>query len=125
MLQVYVAFFRPEIYQNFAEYSLIPIYKTFILEWMPRHTPEFILAVATLQLWVGLSIWGKGWFFKGGVLAGIVLLVLLLPLGLGGAFPATLNMALGLRILMKREAGSYLWPVISKEYSKTKSYAMR
>lgn len=120
-LNVYLAFFQPETYIELAEYTLAPIYKSFILGWFSQHTQTFILGVATLQLWIALSIWGKGWFFRGGVIAGLLLLALILPLGLGAAFPAPLNMAIGLRILMSRQPAEYLWPVFVQEFLKTKS----
>lgn len=120
-LNVYLAFFEPETYIDLAEYTLVPIYKSFILGLLSQHTQTFILGVATLQLWIALSIWGKGWFFRGGVLAGLLLLALILPLGLGAAFPAPLNLAIGLRILMNRQPAEYLWPVFLQEYLKPKS----
>lgn len=121
VLQAYVAFFQPDAYLELAKYTLLPIYKSFMLGWFAQHTQVFILGVATLQLWVALSIWGKGWVFRCGVVAGILLLALLLPMGLGAAFPAPLNLAIGLRLLMSRRSSEYLWPVFTERYMKTKS----
>lgn len=121
VLNMCVAFFQPEAFLDLAQYSLVPIYKSFILGWFSQHTQGFILGVATLQLWVALSIWAKGWFFRAGVTTGIVLLALLLPLGLGAAFPAPLNLAIGLRLLLNRQSAQYLWPSFFEKYLKPKS----
>ena len=121
LLNVYLAFFHPDVYLGLARYSLVPIYESFILGWFSQHTQVFILGLATLQLWVALSIWARGWFFRAGVTTGILLLALLLPLGLGAAFPAPLNMAIGLRLLLGRQSAEYLWPSFFEKYLKPKS----
>ena len=121
-LNVYFAFFRPEAFLELAQYTFLPIYRSFILGWFSEHTQVFTLGIATLQLWVALSIWGKGWLFRGGVLAGIALLLLLLPMGLASAFPAPLNLAVGLRLLLGRQSAQYLWPRFSEKYLKTKRH---
>ena len=121
LLNVYLAFFHPEAYLALARYSLVPIYESFILGWFSQHTQVFILGLATLQLWVALSIWARGWFFRAGVTTGILLLALLLPLGLGAAFPAPLNMAIGLRLLLGRQSAEYLWPSFFEKYLKPKN----
>lgn len=122
VLQVYVAFFKPDVYTALAAHALLPLYKSFILESFSAYTLPLALAIATLQLWVALSIWGKGWLFRGGIVVAILLLVLLLPLGLGAAFPAPLNLAIGLRLLLRRQPDEYLWPALFERYLKTKDH---
>lgn len=111
------ATYTPEVYQEYADYAILPFYRSFILGWFTGHITTTVNTIAAVQLFISLSMWGKGWFFKAGAICGIVFLVAIAPLGLASAIPATLMMAFGLWLLLRQLHIRYLWHTLFKEVS--------
>ena len=63
----------------------------------------YVLSASILQLFIAVALFSEGFFLSYGILFGIIFLVLLAPLGVGSAFPATLLMAVALIIINAKE----------------------
>ncbi len=79
------------------------------ISWVPAFLILFQLAIA-------VSILLRGWFYIAGVIAAIILLGTIIPLGTQAAFPATFIMALALTRLLKFNH-HYFWYVPRRIWS--------
>ncbi len=85
----------PWVYQSYADYA-IPFYSWFILgPFEPIITP-MVLAIATGQALIAMSMFMQRRWFRLGCLGGIIFCLAIAPLGLGAAFPSTLLLAFAL-----------------------------
>lgn len=86
----------PEVYLEYASLSIVPVYKTFILEFFSRHITEIVSTIAVGQLIISVLLIQKQRYSVWGIIGAIVFLILIAPLGVGSAFPATILMAIAL-----------------------------
>lgn len=98
---LYLAMTTPEVYLDYARWAAEP-YRTFILGWFSQHTAVAVAAIALGQLAIAVLLHGGGRQVRMGLAGAILFLVAILPLGTGAAFPATLVMAFGAGLLMRR-----------------------
>lgn len=85
----------PEVYKGYAEFAVIPFYKTLIEGWFSDNVTLMISLIAAGQLLIGLALLIGRLPARLGAWGGIVFLVAIAPLGMGSAFPATILMAMG------------------------------
>lgn len=99
----------PEVYLQYADLTFIPLYKHFILGFFSRHSRPIVFSIAICQFLIAISMLLKGWIFTIGAVGAIIFLICISPLGVGAAIPATLIMATGLFMLMRKNIRTYLW----------------
>jgi hypothetical protein len=100
---------QPEIYLGYADLTPIEFYKDIINGFFAEHIVALVSIIAVCQLLIGISMLLKGRIFKTGCTGGIIFLVAIAPLGIGSGFPATLVMAAGLFVLLRKQVNTYLW----------------
>jgi len=104
----------PAVYLNYANFTFLPVYKSFIQGFFSRHIAVIVTVIACCQLLVCISMALKGVTFKLGCIGGIVFLIAITPLGVGAAFPATLAMAAGMYLLFKNNKSTgFIWQRVS------------
>lgn len=104
------AFSTPEDYLNYANFTFIPAYKNFILGFFSRYITVIVMFIACSQMLICISMALKGAVFKLGCIGGIIFLIAITPLGAGAAFPATLAMAAGMYLLLKKsKSAGFIW----------------
>ncbi len=102
------ALHHPDLYLAYAT-DAVPVYREFIQGWFSQHTQTMVLLVAGGQALIALSLFAKGWIFRGGCLGGMVFLLAISPLGVGSAFPFSLTAGAGLWLLYRRSSDRFLW----------------
>jgi hypothetical protein len=100
-LNVYTASQNPEVYQYFVDMTWLDIYRVFILGWFKDNASWFVIAIASGQLFIAVSMWLKRSLLKLGALGAMFFFVAISPFGFGSAFPATLIMALAMFFILK------------------------
>lgn len=99
----------PWVYTDFADYAVLDCYRRFLLGPFEKIAIPFMLTVAAGQLGVAVSMSLTGRLFAVGCIADTLLSLLILPLGLGAAFPALVFVAVGLYRLGQHSADHQLW----------------
>ncbi|MBC3787993.1 hypothetical protein [Spirosoma utsteinense] len=92
----------PWVYQSYAYYAL-PLYSWFILGPFDAITQPMVLTIAVGQALISIAMFTSGRWFRVGCFGGILFCLVIAPLGLGAAFPATLLLALAFYRLSKHE----------------------
>ncbi len=103
------AIHTPQSYIEYADLSFLNIYKRFILGWFSGHILLSVGFIATCQALIAISLLLKGWILKAGIIAAIIFLIAIAPLGVGSGFPCTVMMALAMYVLFHKPAPNYLW----------------
>ncbi|MFN7118280.1 MAG: hypothetical protein ACK4TA_15880 [Saprospiraceae bacterium] len=106
------ALFAPQLYLEYAQFTFLPLYRDFINGLFSHHVTTLVLGIAVCQFLIGSSMLLKGVIFRLGTMGGIVFLLSIAPLGVGSAFPATLVMAAGLYLLIRKNSNIYLWQAL-------------
>jgi hypothetical protein len=97
LINLYMATFSPEVYQEYATGVLFEFYADFIRGFFKDHAALLVTLVALGQLITGTALFIKKQPFRSiGSTLGILFLISIAPLGIGSAFPATLIMAMAL-----------------------------
>lgn len=95
----------------FSVYANHPGMQSYIhLVSFPHYESWALLLFGILQLWVALSLVLRGWVYISGVLAGIIILGAIVPLGSSMVFPSSFIMAFALTRLLKFN-NHYFWYV--------------
>jgi hypothetical protein len=102
-----IALNNPQDYLSYADFTFLPIYKSFIHGWFNDHIQLSVGFIATSQGLIAVLMWMKGWWYRLGIIGGVTFLIAVIPLGIGAAFPCTLLLAIGLGCLRKQD--TYLW----------------
>lgn len=95
--------YSPEVYLDYANYTFMPLYKNFIQGTFRPYTTPIIFTIAICQFFIAVSMLLRENFFKAGCWGGITFLLCISPLGIGAAFPASLTMAFGFYLLLKKQ----------------------
>jgi hypothetical protein len=99
-----LAFTRPEEYLGFARFAYVDWYRDFILGFFARHTTAIVAAIAVGQFCVGVLLVFGGRALRLGLIAAMVFLVAVAPLGTGAGFPTTLIMTWAAALLLRGQA---------------------
>ena len=91
----------PNDYLAYADLTFLPFYKQFIEGWFGNHVLTVVGFIASTQALIAFSLLLKGNVYKAGVIAGIIFLLSIAPLGVGSAFPCTVLLAVAMMILYK------------------------
>jgi hypothetical protein len=105
----YIVTHNPKVYLEYADYTFLPIYKSFINGWFSRNILLIVGLIATGQLLIAISMSLKGFLFKLGALGGMIFLVGIIPLGIGSGFPFPIITAIAFFFLLRQNAHDYLW----------------
>ncbi len=110
---------NPEFYIEYADLSLLDIYKRFIHGWFSSHVTISIRFVAICQACIAASMLLKGWILKTGIIGAIIFLLAIAPLGVGSAFPFSITTSIALFLIFINRQNEYLWisPVSEYGYS--------
>lgn len=96
----YIATSNPAAYLSFGELTPSGLYRFIILGPFAEHVQLYILIIAGCQSFIGILICYRGPLMSAAMIAAIVFLVAIAPLGVGSAFPSTLIMAIAFLILL-------------------------
>jgi hypothetical protein len=103
------AIHSPQSYMEYADLSLLNVYKQFIRGWFSQHILLSVGFIASCQALIAISLLMKGWILKTGIVAAIIFLIAIVPLGVGSGFPCTVMLAFGMYVLFHKPAQDYLW----------------
>jgi hypothetical protein len=92
----------PGVYLDYADFAALALYHDFILGFFARHTTEIVGVIALGQLAIAGLIATRGRAVHLGLAGAVVFLLAILPLGIGAGFPATVTMAAGACLLVRR-----------------------
>ncbi len=109
----YTATNSPQVYLDYAKYTVLPLYRDFIGGWFSRQILFMVGLIATAQLLIGISMFFKGIFFKVGAIGGMVFFAAILPLGVGSGFPFPILGIVAFYLLYKKSPGN-LYPSVNK-----------
>lgn len=98
----------PNDYLDYANFTFLPLYKQFIEGWFGNHILPIVGFIACVQAVIAISLLLKGIAYKAGIIAGIIFLLSIAPLGVGSAFPCTLLLAVAMMLLYKHFRESIL-----------------
>jgi len=104
-----ISFSHPQIYTTYADIVALPVYERFINGFFSRHITGFVLSIAFAQLLIGLALFWKGRLEKTALVAAVIFLLAITPLGAGSSFPCSILLAIACIILM-REKRISPWP---------------
>jgi len=94
---------EPGIYVDAYGPLAIECYQEIIYGPFSAHPAIYVTLIAIGQILVGGLIWsGRFWYYLG-LTGGIIFLLAIAPLGVGSAFPATVIMAIGLMVMMRKK----------------------
>jgi len=94
---------NPGLYLQFSELTTSGFYRSIILGPFSEHIQAYILIIAAGQVFIGAFLLYKGKLMKTAMLAGIIFLLAIAPLGIGSAFPSSLILATALVILLRKK----------------------
>lgn len=100
---------RPEVYLEYADLAFFGFYRDIINGFFARHTVALVSLIAVCQLLIGFFLLLKGSVFIAGCIGAIIFLFAIAPLGTGSGFPATIIMASGFMVLLKKYNDKYIW----------------
>lgn len=105
----------PWSYQSYADYA-IPLYSRFILGPFDTIIRPVVLSIVVGQVFIAVSMFMKGFWFREGCFFGMIFCVAISPLGLGAAFPATLLMAVAFYRLYKHEDRQTIGEIVGQSW---------
>ncbi|NID10734.1 hypothetical protein [Fibrivirga algicola] len=104
----------PWVYQSYADYS-VPVYSRFILGPFEAIIQPMVLCIAVGQALIAGTMFMKGAWFRLGCVSGILFGILIAPLGLGAAFPATLLLSVAFYRLYRNNNRTTIADVITNQ----------
>ncbi|OMP75195.1 hypothetical protein [[Flexibacter] sp. ATCC 35208] len=100
LVNAWQATFKPDVYNVYELIAALPVYEYLIAEVLLIHITLYIILLMIIQLFIGIGILYNR---KTALVAGIVYLLALAPLGAGSSFPCTVILAIAVILLLKRE----------------------
>ncbi|MGC4038597.1 MAG: hypothetical protein QM764_21720 [Chitinophagaceae bacterium] len=100
---------KPSIYLDYGRLTWSSVYRNFIYGWFSMHITEVVKTIATGQVLIATGILLNGWIMKISVIAAIVFLLAIVPLGIGSGFPTTLIMTIALMALLRKHSSQFIW----------------
>ncbi|WPV64616.1 hypothetical protein [Chitinophaga sp. LS1] len=99
LVNAWQATFKPDVYNVYELIAALPVYEYLIAEVLLIHITLYIILLMIIQLVIGIGILYNR---KTALVAGIVYLLALAPLGAGSSFPCTVILAIAVILLLKR-----------------------
>ena len=96
----------PEVYQTFADFAVIPFYRTLWSSIVMPHITKWLLLVVGCEIIMGLFILSKETLVKIGLLGGIVFNLMLIPFWWSGWGVINLFIVLIQILLLRRDYDS-------------------
>ena len=103
MINLRFALLTPGIYQTFADFAVIALYKTLWSSIVMPNITIWLLLVVVFEIIVGIFVLNKGSFVKIGLMGGIVFNLMLIPFWWSGWALINLLLALVQIILLIQE----------------------
>jgi len=97
----------PEVYLDYAGFTFLPFYKSFIEGFFSEHITPLVLIVAICQFVFAVLLLAKGNLLNVALLGGILFFLGIAPLGVGAAFPSSLFWAIGLFVLSTKKLNAF------------------
>jgi hypothetical protein len=98
---VFTAWENPDLYLQFGELTASGLYRKIILGPFSKHIEIYVSIIAACQVVIGAFLLYKGKLMKAAMVAAIIFLLAISPLGIGSAFPAPLILVTAFIILMR------------------------
>ncbi len=95
---------QPEVYLDYAPLAVLAFYRDFILGFFARHITLLVGTVAIAQAGIAILILMPRPFPHLALVAAIIFLLAIAPLGVGSGFPSTVIMALAATVLLSDPA---------------------
>jgi hypothetical protein len=102
LINIFIAFTRPEVYQYYGGMAIVDFYRDFIYGYFKQHTIEIVSVIGLGQIAIAALLSTSGLLLKLGSTGGVIFFIAMAPLGFGSAFPATLILALALVFMQYR-----------------------
>lgn len=99
LVNAWQAIFKPDIYNVYELLAALPVYEYLVAEVFLIHITFYIILLMVVQLAIGIGIVYNR---KIAMIAGIVYLLVLAPLGAGSSFPCTVILAVAVMLLLNR-----------------------
>ena len=106
LFNAYMVIDDPGVYLNYEKLATFEWYGSMIGNIFSQHGQAYMLFFSALQLFIAIGLLFVKPLFKPAILAAIIFLLIITPLGIGSAFPAPLILILGLGILLKKRYAS-------------------
>jgi hypothetical protein len=108
-LNVRTALTAPEVYLEYAPLAWSSWYRDIILGPFARHITPVVAAIGVGQAAIAVGVSLRGRAAALGLIAAVVFLLAVAPLGIGSGFPATVIMALAALKLLDAPYATTLW----------------
>ena len=102
LINIFIAFSRPEIYQYYGGMAIVDFYREFIYGYFKQYTIQIVSVIGLGQIVIAVLLSTSGLLLKLGSIGGVIFFIAMAPLGFGSAFPATLLLALALVLMQYR-----------------------
>jgi len=102
LINIFIAFSRPEIYQYYGGMAIVDFYREFIYGYFKQYTIQIVSVIGLGQIVIAVLLSTSGLLLKLGSIGGVIFFIAMAPLGFGSAFPATLFLALALVLMQYR-----------------------
>jgi hypothetical protein len=112
---VFTAWENPDLYLQFGELTTSDLYRRIILGPFSMHIEIYVSIIAVCQVIIGAFLLYKGRLMQTAMLAAIVFLLAIAPLGIGSAFPAPLILSAALVILMRAKIDQSVYDGIGRQ----------
>jgi hypothetical protein len=89
-------------YMEFGKLTPVWFYRDFIYGDFKVHEMIYIIIISVLQLFISVCLFTESPLLGAGLKGGIIFFILISPLGLGSAFPASLFLAIAMYILYSK-----------------------
>ncbi|MBO9729680.1 MAG: hypothetical protein J7623_13670 [Chitinophaga sp.] len=96
----FMAIRNPELFMVYGAMTVSPIYEQFIYGAFRDNIAAIVVSISICQLATGIFIAASGAVLRLGLIAAVIFLVAIAPLGAGSAFPSTLLLAMAAIILL-------------------------
>jgi hypothetical protein len=115
-LNLFTAIVNPTLYLEFGELTPNEFYRSIILGPFSRHPQMYVTLIAIAQLFIGVFISYKGKLMNLAMIAGIIFLAAISPLGFGAAFPSTLILATSFVVLMGKRIRFNIYEIVYSRF---------
>ncbi|GEP93591.1 hypothetical protein SAMN05660909_05501 [Chitinophaga terrae (ex Kim and Jung 2007)] len=90
----------PEIYMVYGRLAALPIYEKFIYGTFHNNIAIIVMSISICQMVTGIFLLSGKALLRWGLIAAVVFLAAIAPLGAGSAFPSTLLLAAAAMVLL-------------------------
>ena len=100
---------NPEVYLEYANYTFLYTYETFINNFFAQNATILVLMIAFGQLGISIGMLLKGKLLKTAAIGAIIFLLAIAPLGVAAAFPFSLIVSVAAFLVFRYKGQEFLW----------------